>query len=75
MLDCGTESPSFESGHGQPDTGKLCQLSSKWISFTNQEEGIKQQRDRDGLHLSYVVPKIKLSSNLAASTTTWLYFC
>ena len=35
-----------------------CQPSSKWVSFLNQG-GISQRREKDGLCLSSVVPKIK----------------
>ena len=35
----------------------FCQFSSKWEPFSNQGR-IRQQRERDGLRLSSVVPKI-----------------
>ena len=35
----------------------FCQSNSKWVSFLNQGR-IRQQKKRDGLHLSYAVPKI-----------------
>ena len=36
----------------------LCQTSSKWVSFPNQER-IMQRKERDGLRLSSAVPKIQ----------------
>ena len=35
----------------------LSQPSSKWVPLSNQGR-IRQQKNRDGLHLSFAVPKI-----------------
>ena len=52
----------------------LCQLSSKWVPFLNQEK-IKQQKDRDGFGLSFAVPKrqILLPIRLLDTFTFYLY--
>ena len=38
------------------------QSSSKWSLFSNQGR-IRQRKERDGLRLSYAVPKIQLAFN------------
>ena len=40
----------------------LCQPSSKWILFSNKGR-IRQRKERNGLRLSFAVPKIQWDSN------------
>ena len=58
------EGREFEAGLRHPTRLKnsLCQPSSKWVSFSNQGR-IRQQKERDGLHISSAVPKIQWDSN------------
>ena len=37
---------------------KLCQLSCEWVPFSNQQGRIWQLKERAGLCLSFIVPKI-----------------
>ena len=45
-------------GLGQLAPGKLCQPSSKWVPFLNKRL-IMQRKEREGLLISYHVPKIQ----------------
>ena len=48
------EGREFKAGLCHPTTGKLCQPSGKWVFFSNQGR-IRQQKERDGLGLSFAV--------------------
>ena len=55
-----TKGCEFEPGLGHQMTGKLGQPSR--VPFSNQRR-IRQQKERDGLHLSIAMPKIQYDSN------------
>ena len=42
----------------RPQENSLCQPSSKWVLVSNQER-IRQRKERDGLNLSFALPKIQ----------------
>ena len=50
----------------------FCQPSSKWVTFANQGK-IRQQKERDGLRLSFAVPMIQRNSNPTAPTAIRLW--
>ena len=52
----------FEAGLCHATSEKLCQLSNKWVFFSNLGR-IRQQKDRDGFRLLSAVPKIQQDSN------------
>ena len=63
----------FKAGLCYPTTGIfLCQPSSKWVTFSNQEK-IRQRKKRDGLRLSFAGPIIQWDSNPSDPTAVRLW--
>ena len=62
----------FETGLRHAMTGKLCQPSSKWVSFSDKGK-IRQRKERDGLRLSSAVSKIQWDSNPDCPTAIRLW--
>ena len=54
------------------DWKTLCQPSSKQVPFSNWGK-VKQQKEKDGLHLSFAMPKMQWDSNPTASMAIMLW--
>ena len=55
-----------------PTTRKLCQPSSKWVTFSNQGK-IRQRKEQDRLRLSFAMPMMQWDSNPTAPTAIRLW--
>ena len=51
----------------------LCQSSSKWLPFSNYGR-TRQRKERDGIHLSFAVPRIQSNPSVPMTIRLWEIF-